>query len=204
MPKGSPELTKSRRDEIMDASIRLYAERIFKDITIKDIAERITFARSNIYNYFQTKEEIFLAIFEKEYQNWNEDSMLIAESGVKDADTVAKQIAASLQKRELMLKLLSVNLYDLEENSRMDCLISFKKVYARSRELMLKIMRICNSDLSDEQLFQKMLAVFAYLHGIYPYCYATEKQSEAMQAAGIKPKAQNIYGLSYEGLKELV
>ena len=130
--------------------------------------------------------------------------MLIAESGVKDADTVAKQIAASLQKRELMLKLLSVNLYDLEENSRMDCLISFKKVYARSRELMLKIMRICNSDLSDEQLFQKMLAVFAYLHGIYPYCYATKKQSEAMQAAGIKPKAQNIYGLSYEGLKELV
>ena len=204
MPKGSPELTKSRRDEIMDASIRLYAERIFKDITIKDIAERITFARSNIYNYFQTKEEIFLAIFEKEYQNWNEDLMLIAESGVKDADTVAKQIAASLQKRELMLKLLSVNLYDLEENSRMDCLISFKKVYARSRELMLKIMRICNSDLSDEQLFQKMLAVFAYLHGIYPYCYVTEKQSEAMQAAGIKPKAQNIYGLSYEGLKELV
>ena len=204
MPKGSPELTKSRRDEIMEAGVLLYDKRIFKDITIKDIAEEITFARSNIYNYFQTKEEIFLAVFEEEYRSWNEDLKAIAKSGERDVDCAAKKIAASLQKRELMLKLLSVNLYDLEENSRMECLVSFKKVYAASRVHMLKIIKNCHPDLTDEQLLQKMIAVLAYLHGIYPYCYATAKQSEAMKVAGIEPKAQNVYDLAYAGLKELV
>lgn len=204
MPKGSPELTKSRRDEIIEASMRLYEERIFKDITIKDISEAITFARSNIYNYFQTKEEIFLAIFEEEYRKWNDDLEQIAQAHVTDRETLSDLLAKSLEKRKLMLKLLAVNLYDLEENSRMECLISFKKAYAASRVHMFAIMKTCHPDLSDEQLMQKMLALLAFLHGIYPYCYATEKQSAAMKAAGIETKAQKIYNLAYAGLKELI
>ncbi|MBR2591213.1 MAG: TetR family transcriptional regulator [Clostridia bacterium] len=204
MPKGSPELTKSRRSEIMEASIRLYDERIFKDITMKDIAESITFARSNIYNYFQTREEIFLGIFEQEYRKWNRDLEQIANEHIADKNLLADLLAKSLEKRKLMLKLLAVNLYDLEENCRIECLISFKKVYAVSRSHMLEIIKNCHPNLSDEQLLQKMLAVLAYLHGIYPYCYATEKQSAAMKSAGIEAKAQKIYDLAYAGLKELI
>jgi AcrR family transcriptional regulator len=51
----------------------------FKDITIKRIGEVTSFTRTSIYNYFQTKEEIFLALYEREYVLWNQDLRSIIE-----------------------------------------------------------------------------------------------------------------------------
>ena len=68
MPKGSPELTATRRAEIIDACEELYREVPFKDITVGMIAERTTFTRASVYNYFKTKEELFLEIVRREYE----------------------------------------------------------------------------------------------------------------------------------------
>ena len=56
MPKGSPELTNARKDEIITACAKLYETMSFKEITIKEIAAYTSFTRPSIYNYFQTKE----------------------------------------------------------------------------------------------------------------------------------------------------
>ena len=50
----------------------------FKDITIRDIGARTSFTRTSIYNYFQTKEEIFLALLQREYEAWIEDVVVDA------------------------------------------------------------------------------------------------------------------------------
>ena len=55
MPKGSEELTRARRDEIIAACAELYETMSFKDITLKHIAEKTSFTRTSIYNYFVTK-----------------------------------------------------------------------------------------------------------------------------------------------------
>ena len=65
MPKGSAELTAARREEIMDACESLYRTMNFKDITLKEIGTVTSFTRTSIYNYFHSKEEIFLALFER-------------------------------------------------------------------------------------------------------------------------------------------
>ena len=63
MPKGSEQLTNARKEEIINACAKLYTTMNFKDITLKQISLETTFTRTSIYNYFQTKEEIFLALF---------------------------------------------------------------------------------------------------------------------------------------------
>ena len=63
MPKGSPELTNARKEEIIAACRKLYETMSFKDITLKEIGQQTSFTRTSIYNYFETKEEIFLALF---------------------------------------------------------------------------------------------------------------------------------------------
>ena len=63
MPKGSPELAAARREEIVNACEKLYQTMSFKDITLKEIGNETSFSRPTIYNYFQTKEEIFLSLF---------------------------------------------------------------------------------------------------------------------------------------------
>lgn len=73
MPKGSPELTAARKDEIMNACEKLYQKKIFKEITLQDISRETSFTRTSIYNYFETKEEIFLELFKREYDLWTGD-----------------------------------------------------------------------------------------------------------------------------------
>ena len=52
MPRGSAELTNSRREEIVAACRKLYGTMSYKEITIKEIAEETSFTRPSIYNYF--------------------------------------------------------------------------------------------------------------------------------------------------------
>lgn len=73
MPKGSEELTNARKQEIINACASLYETMSFKEITIKEIGKATSFTRTSIYNYFQTKEEIFLALLQQEYELWCED-----------------------------------------------------------------------------------------------------------------------------------
>ncbi len=70
MPKGSQERTNARREEIINACEALYQTMSFKEITIKEIGKITSFTRTSIYNYFQTKEEIFLALLKREYNSW--------------------------------------------------------------------------------------------------------------------------------------
>ena len=116
MPKGSPELTAARKEEIMNACEQLYKTKNFKDITLKDIGTVTSFTRTSIYNYFQTKEEIFLGLFKREYEAWCDALKAILESDAPASrEELADRIAETLPERELMLKLLAVNLYDMEE-----------------------------------------------------------------------------------------
>ena len=73
MPKGSEELAQARKDEIINACAELYETMNFKDVTLKDIGAKTSFTRTLIYYYFHTKEEIFLALLQREYEAWIED-----------------------------------------------------------------------------------------------------------------------------------
>ena len=95
MPKGSEQLVASRKDEIVKAVETLYQTMNFKDITLKEIADLTTFTRTSIYNYFQTKEEIFLTLHKIEYERWVEDlENIIATNESMTKDEIAQNIAS--------------------------------------------------------------------------------------------------------------
>lgn len=205
MPKGSPELTAARKDEIMNACEKLYQKKIFKEITLQDISRETSFTRTSIYNYFETKEEIFLELFKREYDLWTGDiEKLTDKVGEYSREELALEIAGSLQKRKLLLKLLSVNLYDLEENSRMERLVNFKTAYGNSKKALWKLIRKCYPELKDYEIKDFIKIFLPYLHGIYPYAFATDKQIEAMDRVGIEYEKTTIKELVYLGLMKLL
>ena len=205
MPKGSPELTAARKDEIMNACEKLYQKKIFKEITLQDISRETSFTRTSIYNYFETKEEIFLELFKREYDLWTGDiEKLTDKAGEYSRGELALEIAGSLQKRKLLLKLLSVNLYDLEENSRMERLVNFKTAYGNSKKALWKLIRKCYPELKDYEIKDFIKMFLPYLHGIYPYAFATDKQIEAMDRVGVEYEKTTIKELVYLGLMKLL
>ena len=202
MPRSSEELISSRKDEILNACALLYEKKGFRDITIRDIGEQTSFTRTSIYNYFQTKEEIFLGLLQREYEYWVKDLEGIAEAA--DAASVMKAppvenfseaLSQSLAKRGCMLKLLSMNLYDMELNSRMDNLVSFKLVYSEAINKLRLCLQAYFPELRASDTEDFLYAFFPFLFGIYPYTKATEKQLDAMKLAGIVPPSYSIHGI---------
>ena len=175
----------NRRDEIVAACELLYRNRSFKEISIKDISAAITFTRTSIYNYFKTKEEIFLALLTREYWQWVEQIAIIGTRGRLDVAEFARELAASFEERGLMLKLLSINLYDMESNSRLDHLVDFKLSYSAA----LKAVDACLStnfpSMTDHDRQEFIYAFFPFIFGIYPYTTISEKQLAAMSAAKV-------------------
>ena len=79
MPKASPELVEKRKKEIIDACETIYKAKGFYGVTIKEISTRTSFTRPSIYNYFETKDEILLALLVREYEKLNEDLQRVKE-----------------------------------------------------------------------------------------------------------------------------
>ncbi len=195
MPRGSAELTNARREEIISACKELYKTMSFKDITIKEIANFTSFTRPSIYNYFETKEEIFLAILQKEYELWvKEIENVTSENTAMTAEELAGALASSLENRALLLKLMSMNHYDMEANSRMGNLVEFKKAYGASLTAVEKLIKKFRKDTDCSAFIYNF---FPFIYGIYPYAVVTEKQKEAMEQAGIDYRYHTIYELAY-------
>lgn len=205
MFKGTPEIIAQRREEIVASCENLYQTLSFKDITLKEISKVTSFSRPTIYNYFQTKEEIFLALFEKEYDRWNASLEDILASDEKyTGKQLADLIAKTLEKRAQLLKLLSMNNYDMEANSREELLVSFKRSYGKSLQIFRAILEKHCRGISAADIDQIMYVFFPFMFGIYPYAEVTAKQKEAMKDAEIDYKYQSIYEIAYNCLARLL
>lgn len=205
MPKGSPELTNARKEEIISACKTLYKDFSFKEITIMKIAEYTTFSRASIYNYFETKEEIFLAILQKEYEMWvNDLNYIVDNNDSLTKDELAKSLASSLEKRKLLLKLMSMNHYDMEENSREERLFEFKVAYGNSLKAVDRLLKKFCFDMNEDARHEFLYTFFPFIYGIYPYAVVTEKQKQAMEQAKVNYTYYSIYELAYKCAKKLL
>ncbi|MBR6862335.1 MAG: TetR family transcriptional regulator [Acidaminococcaceae bacterium] len=205
MFKGTPELIEARREEIVDACEQLYQTMGFREITLKEIGNVTSFSRPTIYNYFQTKEEIFLALFEREYDRWNEDLHSILEGYEElSRENLAKEIAKSLEKRTQLLRLLSMNNFDMEANSRLELLTSFKAAYGESMKNMRLLLEKFLPEMDDFERQRFIYMFFPFMFGIYPYTAVTEKQKTAMKDADIAFVYQSVYEITYNCLVRLL
>ena len=205
MPKGSAQLVASRKDEIVKAVEILYQTMNFKDITLKEIADLTTLTRTSIYNYFQTKEEIFLTLHKIEYQRWIEDLENIIdtyESMTKDE--IAQNIAHTLEKREQLLKLMSMNNFEMEANSRLEILTEFKVAYGNSIKTMKNLIKKFCPDIKENEINDFIYVLFPFIYGIYPYVAVNEKQKEAMKIANTGFIYHSVYELAYNAIRKLL
>jgi len=205
MPKGSAELTNARREEIISACAQLYQTMSFKEITLKDIAGATSFTRTSIYNYFQTKEEIFLALMRKEYECWVAAlDDLAASYTVMSVEAFSGALAHTLEKRGMLLKLLSMNHFDMEENSRPECLREFKEAYGASIEALGRCLAKFFPGMDARARQDFLYAFLPFLYGLYPYTTVSGKQRRAMAEAGLDFVYMSVYDMACSCVRALL
>lgn len=180
MAKFSEELSKKRREEILNAAKKIYDVKPFKEITLKDIGEETSFTRTSIYNYFSGKEEIYLSVLESEFSDWADDI-----DRIDGSTDFSAALSDTLQSRSRMLKIMSMNLYEVEAGSSTEHLVEFKIAYGRALNSLRSALKRVFPDSSDEWAEEFVYAFLPFLFGVYPYTEVTEKQIVAMQRAGV-------------------
>ena len=205
MPAGSIERTNARKEEIINACEKLYQTMSFKDITLKEIGKETSFSRTSIYNYFQTKEEIFLALLKREYDSWIEQlNEAAASKETMTDDEIADVLARTLDRHRQLLKIMSMNHYDLEENSRMELLVEFKESYGNAMRAVMALLVKFRKDMNSEKRQEFIYSFFPFMFGIYPYTVVTEKQREAMKLAGVDYTYSSLYDLTFVAAKRML
>ncbi len=205
MSRGSAALTAARREEIIAACAELNETMSFREITIKEIGAATSFTRTSIYNYFETKEEIFLALLQKEYELWVDAMNAVMEQNeTMTRSEIADTLARTLTDRPRLLRLLSMNLFDMEANSRAERLAEFKVAFGTSLDTVTRMLEKYVPEMDAPARQEFLYAFFPFIYGIYPYTSVTEKQRTAMVQAGIPYVYQSVYDLTFTCLKKLL
>ena len=129
---------------------------------------------------------------------------LIEGNEVLTGDQLADALACSLEKRELLLKIMSMNHFDMEENSSMERLIEFKRAYGNSIRAVTNCLKKFCPQMSEADRQDFIYAFFPFVYGIYPYAVVTEKQREAMEKAEVPFVYYSIYEISYKSIRKML
>lgn len=91
-----------KRKHILDTARKVFAEKGFKSVTMKDIVEACEISRGGLYLYFDNTEQIFLEILALEAQETDD----LFEGHISEEDTAADILTLFLkeQKKELLQK----------------------------------------------------------------------------------------------------
>lgn len=65
MPKVSADYKAKRRQEVIESALLCFAEKGFESSTMDDIVERSGTSKGLVYNYFKSKEELYISLMEE-------------------------------------------------------------------------------------------------------------------------------------------
>ena len=117
-------------------------------------------------------------------------------------DEIADVLARTLDDRRQLLKIMSMNHYELEENSRMELLVEFKVSYGNAMKTIMAMLEKFRKDFEKRQEF--VYSFFPFMFGIYPYTVVTKKQKEAMKLAGVDYTYRSLYNLTFVAVRRML
>lgn len=116
-----------RRDDVLDAARRLCIGSDMSALSMDAIAREAGLAKGTLYLYFQTKEQLFLALLEQDMEGWLASvEAAFAEALPSDHRALARFIAAGLIERPLMTQLFARLPAVLEGNLPDDVALAFR------------------------------------------------------------------------------
>ena len=187
-----------RQDEIIAACDAIYLKKGYEAVNFKSISRKTSISRPSIYNYYKTKEEIFLDILKQVLIKWKKEfkSHFDATSKMTNEE-FCTFLANTVTKQEKHLELLTVYMHPIEKNSRLEKLEEFKAetncFFLIFRGGLDKFFPHAEEEKKNTFMFYCMTIVY----GAYPVTHLSEKQVNAMKKADPNYKTPDYYEVCY-------
>lgn len=177
-----PGQKEQRRHELIAAAHRLLVQGGLEAVTLSAIARAAGLAKSNVYRYFESREEILLDILVADELAWvgELETGLAPLAGSGDIDAVATEVARTIAARPVTCQLISVVANVLEHNLSGQAVLRFK---ARVMELSIRIRNALLAALPDLP-HDRTEALLRYLHalvaGLWPMAHPAPAAASVM------------------------
>jgi len=118
----------ARKETVLEAARSLFVDAGFFDVSMSMIAKKAKVAKGTVYLYFKTKEEIFLELSKRDFENWFDcvySSLSKAQEPITNKE-FARIFTQTLNNRETVIRLMSLLHLVLEKNVSYDEVLEFK------------------------------------------------------------------------------
>lgn len=193
-----------RKKEIVDACTTIYDTTDFDDLTITDISEKISIARSSIYTYYCSKEDILLDILANEFFTFNNNIINISESfDTLTKDEYVDKLTMIICSQPRFLKLLAVDFVHIQKNSCEKHVIAFQKAITSAFESFKSLTRKFLTK-NEKNIEEYQYAFFSFLNGLHIMSGVSDKQIKALIEINPNHTKPSIEWLCRSGLSLLI
>ena len=127
-----PEQRAERRRAILATAAAMLTEMPVADLSLNELSRRVGLAKSNVLNYFDSREAVLLELSSSELSAWVQDltaalSDKPPETTDERADRLVATIVGTLAKRPVLCDLISTQAAVLERNITTETALTFKR-----------------------------------------------------------------------------
>ncbi|WP_461200256.1 TetR/AcrR family transcriptional regulator [Anoxybacillus sp. TBDG-1] len=103
----------SRKEQIIEVAMKLFAEKGYHATSMQEIAEHSQLAKGSLYNYFKSKEEIVLSIFQYHYdQLFQQFAHVASDRSLTAREKFLKQLSLQIEAFERHKEIVQMHMGD--------------------------------------------------------------------------------------------
>jgi AcrR family transcriptional regulator len=147
------EQKEERVSAILKAAAELYETRDFEDVHMGAIAARVGLAKASLYEYFSTKDDVFLALAAREVENWTTDvESRLGRLRRPDADRIAAALTAALRGQATLLRLRLTVRNIVERRKAAPAVVDFNRSFVACMQRAAAALNAACPQLTPEEV----------------------------------------------------
>ena len=181
----STEQKAERRTEILDAAARRFEYATFGEIKLSSIAADVGITKAALYRYFRNKEILFLALFERAFEQLSNEAEKI------DRNRLAESMCDTLLGVPLYARLSAILSIILEHNLSAVEARTFKLFVLRQLEIMAQ--KLADKSSYDvEYSSVKLLQIQQVMIGSWHMCHRSDVINQVVKEPELRPLDLNF------------
>jgi AcrR family transcriptional regulator len=181
-----------REEEIFHAAKTLLLEHGFAEVTLSEIANSVSFSRANLYKYYDSTQNIYLALLGREMLNFSflflEKAKRKKSTHTKKADVIEEFVrdwVIITEKQACLRLLLSISTTILERNCTEEVFIESKKASTVATITLSEGISYYFPKLTDPQTSDFVTFLMITLSGLTTSSGLTQEQKRTLKKEGM-------------------
>lgn len=153
----SEEQRAQRRQAILDTAGAMLTELPVAQLSLNELSRRVGLAKSNVLNYFESREAVLLELLTSELESWTAELGATLSADVDPAAPLAERagqlretVIATLLARPMFCTLISTQAAVLEHNISTEVALTFKRSAAASYGELIRVIQISLPELGED------------------------------------------------------